>query len=301
MMSKFISSVVDKKNASKSTSNGQVSPTTTSGSISGNSNSNKSNNLDKKNAGNIVDKSTNEGKEEPVEEVGENYEYFYLEQFEGEDFDPFTFIAALPPADHPSVKRPKGTKLPKMSGTHEYTLVLDLDETLVHCSTEYLSDNDLVFPVVFNGVEYKVFVRKRPGFESFLEQVSKMFEVVVFTASQQIYADKLLNILDPKRKWITHRLFRDSCVEVDGNYLKDLSVLGRDLAKTFIVDNSPQAFGFHVDNGIPIVSWFEDKNDRELFKLVPFLKYLKRFDDVRPVIRKKFGLYPLIQKFKGEF
>lgn len=220
-----------------------------------------------------------------------------MEQFEDEDFDPFSFIASLPPLDDKSLKKPKPFNFIKQK-EEQMTLILDLDETLVHCSTEQLSGAELVFPVVFNGIEYKVFVRKRPGFEDFLEEVSKHFEVMVFTASQQVYADKLLNILDPKRKWITYRVFRDSCVDVDGNYLKDLNVLGRDLKRTVIVDNSPQAFGFHIDNGIPIVSWFEDKNDRELYKLIPFLKKISKADDVRPLIRQRFKLNELIDRFR---
>lgn len=74
------------------------------------------------------------------------------------------------------------------ASTGPITLVLDLDETLVHCTVEPVPDPDMVFPVEFNGVQYQVHVRKRPHLEEFLLRVSKMFEVVVFTASQQVGA-----------------------------------------------------------------------------------------------------------------
>lgn len=208
------------------------------------------------------------------------------------EFNPYLFIKNLP--KHQPQKR---TLLPpQLSTDPKYCLVLDLDETLVHCSTEALFPADLVFPVTFNNVEYTVFARKRPFIEEFLSHMAVHFEIVVFTASQEVYADRLLNILDPDRKYIRHRLFRDSCICVDGNYLKDLTILGRDLSKVIIVDNSPQAFGYQVDNGIPIESWFDDEADQELLRLVPFLKSMVDEPDVRPHIRDKFKLHELISR-----
>lgn len=90
-------------------------------------------------------------------------------------------------------------------------------------------------------------------------------------------------------------MFRESCLPVEGNYLKDLNVLGRDLKKSVLVDNSPHAFGYQVDNGIPIESWFDDKNDTELLKLERFLRTLHEVEDVRSVVRRTFRTYELIQ------
>ena len=229
-------------------------------------------------------------------------EYTYEDELDDEEydeeFDPWVFIHGLPPLSS-CVRANRPPILPRKSPVHKNknTLVLDLDETLVHSNLEQtIEEADFSFPVTFNGQQHIVNVKRRPYLTEFMEFAARHFEVVVFTASQRVYAERLLNKIDPNQVLIKHRLYRESCVLVEGNYMKDLSVLGRDLGKTIIVDNSPQAFGFQVDNGVPIESWFDDQSDRQLLKLMPLLARLAQAQDVRPVLRKKFALEERIER-----
>lgn len=131
------------------------------------------------------------------------------------------------------------------------------------------------------------------------QEIRNYFEVIVFTASQQAYADTILNLLDPEGYYFRHRAFRDSCVFIEGNFLKDLRVLGRDLSKCAIIDNSPQAFGLQVENGIPITTWVDDSEDRELLDLLPFLKQLSSCEDVRPFLSRRFRLAELVAQYRN--
>ncbi|KAJ2648174.1 hypothetical protein IWW40_004152 [Coemansia sp. RSA 1250] len=218
-------------------------------------------------------------------ELDSQYDAYFSD--EDDEFNPYLFMANLPPIPKEHTLRPYA--LPrKTRSCPPITLVLDLDETLVHCALTKVDNADIVFPVEYNGINYDVYCRLRPGYLEFLERASALFEVVVFTASQQVYADRLLNLIDPDRKFIRHRLFRDSCVYVNTNYVKDLGILGRDESKMLLVDNCPQAFAYQQSNGVPIESWYEDKSDRELLRLMEFLETLVGVDDVRPLIDAQY-------------
>ncbi|KAL2007841.1 hypothetical protein VTN00DRAFT_7823 [Thermoascus crustaceus] len=152
-------------------------------------------------------------------------------------------------------------------------LVLDLDETLVHSSFKVLDRADFTIPVEIEGQYHNIYVIKRPGVDQFMKRVGELYEVVVFTASVSKYGDPLLDQLDIHHV-VHHRLFRDSCYNHQGNYVKDLSQVGRDLRETIIIDNSPTSYIFHPQHAIPISSWFSDAHDNELLDLIPVLEDL---------------------------
>ncbi|KAK4949557.1 hypothetical protein LTR10_012175 [Elasticomyces elasticus] len=152
-------------------------------------------------------------------------------------------------------------------------LVLDLDETLVHSSFKILHQADFTIPVEIEGQYHNVYVIKRPGVDAFMKRVGELYEVVVFTASVSKYGDPLLDQLDIHHV-VHHRLFRESCYNHQGNYVKDLSMMGRDLRETIIIDNSPTSYIFHPQHAVPISSWFSDAHDNELLDLIPVLEDL---------------------------
>lgn len=106
----------------------------------------------------------------------------------------------------------------------QYTLVLDLDETLVNYDDKI-----------------KTF-EPRPYARKFLKHMSKHWDIVVFTAGLKDYADKILDELDTGNRYISRRLYRDSCKYIEGFFVKDISILGCDLSKVVIVDNIPYNF-----------------------------------------------------------
>ena len=195
--------------------------------------------------------------------------------------------SSFTPTNHSSLYQEDTFLLPQKSPefTDKKTLILDLDETLVHSSFTPFEKNDIVLNVDFDGIMYNIYVLVRPGAKDFLKNISKYFEVVTFTASLPNYASPLLDILDTEHN-IKYRLYREHCTFLNGIYIKDLKRLNRNIKDLIIVDNSPLAYAFHSENGLPIKTWYNDPSDVELTKISKLLEFLSKAKDVRNYIKK---------------
>lgn len=148
-----------------------------------------------------------------------------------------------------------------------YTLVLDLDETLIHFEVDEEPESSDQ-PVNTDNQGYYLI---RPGAIRFLNELSRYYEIVVFTAAMPDYADWILDNIDRHHR-ITHRLYRQHTTPFEEYAIKDLNLLGRDLSKTIIVDNLAENFSQTTpDNGIWVQSWYDDMDDCRLALLIPLL------------------------------
>jgi CTD small phosphatase-like protein 2 len=78
------------------------------------------------------------------------------------------------------------------------TLIIDIDETIIHCEEDSSRPHDIVLPVVVESGEIvKAYITIRPYAITFLKRMSRYFEIVAFTASHETYADVVLDELDP--------------------------------------------------------------------------------------------------------
>ncbi|CAI5710885.1 unnamed protein product [Peronospora destructor] len=169
---------------------------------------------------------------------------------------------------------------PSSDDADKKCLVLDLDETLVHSSFRPTTNPYLVIPIDIDGTIHQVYVCKRPGAEEFLIKMAKFYEIVVYTASLSKYADPLLDKLDPEGV-IGYRLYREHCVQYEESYVKDLSLLDRNVSQTIIIDNAPISYIFHPRNAIGCSSFIDDPNDCELESISRFLTNFHDVNDVR--------------------
>ena len=178
-------------------------------------------------------------------------------------------LAALGFFDVPAPYLPQ---LPENADKTTYTLVLDLDETLVHFFFTPSGGSFLIRPYCFK----------------FLEDMSKIFEVAIFTAATKDYADSILDVIDPNKKLIKYRLYRHHTSIREMCFVKDLTKLGRNLNRCLIIDNLADNFKFQPDNGIQCTTWIDNMRDSQLNDLDIILTKIieKKPQDIKPIIRK---------------
>ena len=213
-------------------------------------------------------------------------------------------------------------------------LLIDLDETLIHSdfNLEYLNDKKVKYDTIikfkdtesdfeenyedyydmrrkklkhelFNEEkEYKVGVFIRKGAKEFLTEVSKYFVVGIFTASVKAYADAVIDYLDPNKNLIQFRLYRNNCINVnDKIFVKDLRIIkGIDIKDIILLDNSIYSFSAQINNGILVNSFFNDKNDIELYNVLGYLlNFLVKAEDVRVVNEQFFNFDKIINELSA--
>lgn len=181
-------------------------------------------------------------------------------------------------------------------------LVLDLDETLIHSHHDGVirpsmdrpnTPPDFTLSVQIDGHPVRFCVHKRPHVDFFLNVISDWYDLVVFTASMEIYGSAVADKLDNNRGILNRRFFRQHCELVQGSFTKNLAAVHSDMSRVFILDNSPAAYRAYPDNAIPIKSWFSEAQDTALLNLLPVLDALRFCSDVRSVLSRNLHLHNL--------
>lgn len=172
------------------------------------------------------------------------------------------------------------------------TLIFDMDETLVAAKFEGRVPAKFEPTFKFSFKDCEIQVRLRPYVIDCLEKLANLYEILVFTAGEQDYADHILDYIDPDKKLFLKRLYRHDCIQVENFFVKDLDIiLDRDKKNLIIVDNSIVSFAFDLDNGVPINSFFgSEVDDKELLFLYSFLEEVAEQPDVRKNIQTSFRL-----------
>ena len=187
--------------------------------------------------------------------------------------------------------------LKNSSDANRKLLILDLDETLIHSDLDFLlKEKNVKYDTVlyFDSEEEKNIplpIIIRPGIYDFLDYASKNFDLVVFTASDQQYADAIINYIERDKKYFKMRLYRNNCIFIDpGLYIKDLRIFDslKKLENIIILDNSLFSFANQLNNGILITSFFDDKEDTFLYNAKEYLEFIKNEKDIREVNKENF-------------
>lgn len=203
----------------------------------------------------------------------------------------------LPSIDHSLQPTPHNAHLGRNYDPRKPLLVLDMDETLLH--SVVVANEEDANTVVFSpgGTKILLNIVARPHVDFFLTEAKKVYNLVLFTASEEYYAKEAIQLIDPRDQFFVCKLFKDSCSQLaSGHYVKDLRVFGTELLdRVLLVDNSPNCYSAQLDNGVPIVDFRGDPHDTELPSLLDYLKALLRMSDIVKTNRNYFRLRKMLK------
>jgi Dullard-like phosphatase family protein len=182
------------------------------------------------------------------------------------------------------------------------TLILDMDETMIAAKFDGKEGANFKPHFTFPFGDTKIHVKFRPYLTETLEKLSQLYEIVVWTAGVQDYADPILDEIDRERTLFKKRMYRPQCIKADQFFIKDLDViLDRTRENLVIVDNSILSFAFDLANGVPINSFMgTEDDDKDLIYLVSFLEEAFYQDDVRVACEESFKLQYLLSTITGQ-
>ena len=191
--------------------------------------------------------------------------------------------------------------------------LFDLDETLVHCVGEITEKNNMnkefintkkVKVLLPNRKEIVIGINIRPHWKESLDKIKNIYNIIIFTASHRAYSDAVLNFLDPENKYFKYRLYRDSCVQYKNDnmnfYVKDLDIFKDkfNLKDIIIIDNSILSFAYHLNNGIPVVPFYDSQTDTELPLLSYYLLSIANYNDLRVANQEHIKLEFLLKQIR---
>jgi Dullard-like phosphatase family protein len=185
----------------------------------------------------------------------------------------------------------KAVYLPKKpSKLNKKTIIFDLEGTLIHYCDALMSTQVRLEITLSSGGQINSGMWVRPFAINCLKRASELFEVIIFSSFDRSYTDKIIDFLDPDHDIIDHRLFKDSCIEIDGNMIKDLRIfINRELKNLIIVDKSCYSFIFQLENGIPVSPWAGEHYDKDLVFITNYIESLSISNDIREINNKTFG------------
>lgn len=165
-------------------------------------------------------------------------------------------------------------------------MLLDLDETLIHCDFEYKLIGHSTYIKLGDDI-LPIFIR--PYAKEFLEFSSKFFDIVIFTASKMEYAKEIIDYIDPSRDYIKMIIDRSHCIVYKNLYLKFPDLFDVPVTDVIIIDNSLFSFAYNLDNGILVTSYYDECDDQELLSIIEFLSInIVKSSDVRLKINEIF-------------